>query len=59
MFYKYEDENFEEAAHVDGAGYSLSEVGKDEHTYPVAGWYWYESAEAAKVAMGYVENKGL
>ena len=56
MFYKYEDGNFEEAAHIDGTGYSLSELGKDEYTYPVAGWYWYDSEALAKAAMGYVEK---
>ncbi|CAB4172587.1 hypothetical protein UFOVP1470_9 [uncultured Caudovirales phage] len=59
MFYKYEDGNFEEAAHIDGTGYSLTESGKDEYTYPIAGWYWYDSEEVAKAAMGYVEKAKL
>lgn len=46
-FYKKQDGQLVSGEFIDGPGYMLSEVGKDEHTYPVDGWYWFESLDAA------------
>ena len=38
--------------HVDGPGFSLSERGKSEHTYPVDGWHFFNDHAAAHAALG-------
>lgn len=35
---------------VHGPGFSLTRELKDTYRYPVAGWYWYDTAEQAAVA---------
>lgn len=35
---------------VFGPGYTLLRQEKDEYTYPVHGWYWFDSAEEAFAA---------
>jgi hypothetical protein len=32
---------------VYGPGFTLHRDSKDDYTYPVQGWYWYDSAELA------------
>ena len=34
------------------ANYELFKETKDTHTYPVEGWYWFDSEENAKVFFG-------
>lgn len=46
-FYKKQDGQLVSGEFIDGPGYMLSESGKDEHTYPVDGWYWFKSLDAA------------
>lgn len=46
-FYKKQDNNLINTNIVEGQGYVLSEDGKDEHTYPVDGWYWYPDLDTA------------
>lgn len=41
---------------VMGPTYDLSRETKDEHTYPVEGWHWFESEEAAKEFFGLIED---
>jgi hypothetical protein len=37
---------------VYGPGYTLLIEDKDTYTYPVQGWYWFDSAEQAAAAFG-------
>lgn len=50
MFYKLEGENLMSSPMVEGQGYILCEVGHEnnEYTYPVYGWYWFNTEEEAK-----------
>lgn len=32
---------------VINANYHLTKENKDDHTYPVDGWYWFDTAEEA------------
>jgi len=47
MFYRIEDNFLTKGNHIDGQGYTLSINGKEEHTYPVDGWYWFDTDEQA------------
>ena len=48
-FYKYEDQNlYFGANYVLNADYELRKEIKDNHSYPVDGWYWFDSQEEAK-----------
>lgn len=48
-FYKYENPNlYFGANYVLNADYELRKETKDDHTYPVDGWYWFDSQEEAK-----------
>lgn len=48
-FYKVntETQEIEVSEHVSGIGFDLSEESKDEYAYPVEGWIYAESLEAA------------
>lgn len=46
-FYRKQDGQLVASDFVDGPGYTLSEVGKDDQTYPVDGWYWFADIDAA------------
>lgn len=46
-FYKKLEGQLVASDFVDAPGYMLSEAGKNDHTYPVDGWYWAESLDAA------------
>jgi hypothetical protein len=49
-FYKYQDEQiFYAPNYVEGQGYVLISEYKDQHEYPIDGWYWFESEEDAYV----------
>ena len=47
MFYKIDSNEILEAENVEGPGFSLSEMRKDERTYPTEGWYWFENRQIA------------
>lgn len=48
-FYKYEDKDLLYAStFVEGDGYVLVVDNKDHYTYPVNGWYWFDSEELAR-----------
>lgn len=48
-FYKYEDPNlYFGANYVLNADYELRKETKDDHSYPVDGWYWFDSQDEAK-----------
>lgn len=53
-FYKVntETQEIEVSEHVSGIGFDLSEESKDECTYPVEGWFYAESLDAALVLLG-------
>jgi hypothetical protein len=47
-FYKYQDDQLLYAPnYVEGQGYVLISEYKDQHEYPIDGWYWFESEEEA------------
>lgn len=47
-FYKYQDEQlFYAPNYVEGQGYVLIADYRDQHEYPIDGWYWFESEEEA------------
>lgn len=46
-FFKKQDQNLISTELVEGQEYMLSELGKDEYTYPVDGWYWFPDLNAA------------
>lgn len=47
-FYKNEDGNLLTGPHyVLSGSYSLFRGEKDTYTYPVGGWYWFDSIEEA------------
>lgn len=50
-FYKKQDGQLVSAEFIDGPGYTLSEAGKDEHTYPVEGWYWFPNLDTAILSL--------
>lgn len=50
-FYKRENDELLVAPNfVHAPGYSLTTENKDEHTYPVDGWYWFDNLDAALAA---------
>jgi hypothetical protein len=51
-FYKRENEELHAAPNfVHGPGFSLTAETKDEHIYPVEGWYWFDTLDEAMVAL--------
>lgn len=40
-FYKVIDNELIDAPSVEGPGFELREETRQDHTYPVDGWYWY------------------
>jgi hypothetical protein len=46
-FYRKEDDQLLSGPTVYGPGFTLLEENKDEHQYPVEGWYWYENLDKA------------
>lgn len=51
-FYKNDNEYLLFGPHfVLNANYELRRETHDQHTYPVDGWYWFDSEEQAKEAL--------
>lgn len=47
-FYKYESDNLLYGpSFVISKDFELRAESKDEHTYPIDGWYWFDSIEDA------------
>lgn len=44
---------------VEGPGFSLDAETHTEQTYPVEGWYWFDSLEAAMAGMTGTPNNGV
>jgi hypothetical protein len=53
-FYSYTDNVLYEAPNFVSLpiGLDLTVDNKDEHTYPVEGWYWFDTEELAKEFFG-------
>jgi hypothetical protein len=51
-FYKLENDIVESAECVSGTGFDLNTVSKDEYTYPVAGWWWFDTDVDASAHFG-------
>ena len=47
FYKKIEDELLSAPTFVHGPDFQLNLENKDEHTYPVDGWYWFDNLEAA------------
>lgn len=52
MFYRLDDGVVSFGEFIDGQGYTLSIAGKDEHSYPVDGWFWFDTKEEAYESFG-------
>lgn len=51
-FYKKDGEQLLVAPNfVSGPGVELAAENKDQHTYPVQGWYWFDTLEIAMAAL--------
>jgi len=51
-FYKRENEELQVAPmFVSGPGFELDVDNKDDHEYPVEGWYWFDSLDEAMAAL--------
>lgn len=48
-FFKVQNSTLEEASNIDGPGFSLCELDRDKHTYPVEGWHWFATTAEARV----------
>ena len=46
-FYRKQDGQLVASDFVDGPGYTLSEAGRNDQSYPVDGWYWFADLDAA------------
>jgi hypothetical protein len=57
MYYKREDDILQQATEVFGPDFSLLPDNHSEHVYPVDGWYWFESLDAAMGALTQTEIK--
>lgn len=51
-FYKQDGEILYGPNFVLNANYELRKETYDQHTYPVDGWYWFDSKEAAYAFFG-------
>ena len=52
-FYKYEEPFLHFGAnYVLNADYELRKESKDDHEYPVDGWYWFDSQDEAHAFFG-------
>ena len=47
MFFKKDESGIMSAEYVEAPSAILMEITKDEHTYPVEGWYWFETLDNA------------
>ena len=47
MFYKLEDGQIKSSYIVSGDGFLLIAEEKDSYTYPINGWYWFNTEEEA------------
>jgi hypothetical protein len=56
-FYKFDQGSLFIAPNsVKSAEYELLAENKDTYTYPVQGWYWFDSDEEAESALGVTEE---
>jgi len=51
-FYKFDNTLLYGPNFVLNRDYELRRETKDQHTYPVDGWYWFDSEEAARAHFG-------
>jgi hypothetical protein len=52
-FYKNDNGNLLRGPNfVLNANYHLTKETKDDHTYPVDGWYWFDTEEEAREFLG-------
>ena len=48
MYYKFEENNLQSAETVCSPDYVLFSEDHLTYTYPIDGWYWFDSEEEAK-----------
>ena len=51
-FFKLDADDLQETNHLDGLGFSLCELSKNDYTYPVEGWHWFANSADARVFFG-------
>ena len=51
-FYKLDGELLYGPNFVLNANYELRKESKDQHVYPIDGWYWFDSDEDARYFFG-------
>jgi hypothetical protein len=55
-FYKHEEPSLHHGPnYVLDTNYKLYKETKDDHTYPIDGWYWFDSVEEARTFFGIPE----
>ena len=55
-FYKYEEPSLHHGPnYVLAPEYELLKETKDDHTYPIDGWYWFDTIEEARAFFGIPE----
>ena len=47
MFYRRDGDQVQSANGVHSSEYSLTEESRADHTYPVDGWYWFDTLDEA------------
>ncbi len=59
-FYKKQDNELLTAPNfVTGPGFELDAETHDQHTYPVDGWYWFNTLDEAMIALSNARGDGI
>lgn len=51
MYYKRDNERLQQAEQVYAPDFTLTSENHTEHTYPVDGWYWFDTLDEALAGM--------
>lgn len=54
-FYKFDGDLLYGPNFVLNKNYELHRASKDQYTYPIDGWYWFDSIEEFKIFINYQE----
>ena len=56
-FYKYESPILLYGVSVFDANYHLESENKNDYSYPIDGWYWFNSQEEANIFFGIINEQ--
>lgn len=56
-YFNYTDEELFQSDFISLDGLDLTTLDKDDHTYPVQGWYWFDTLEEAKAFFNIVDEE--